>query len=97
MPDAVAHLGVLDRYYDPFRVLQDMSILPRSGRESDITGLGLDGLTVGVGFEMASVLLGTFFLVADRVAIGIVRFSFHVTPRITGSPNEATPSKSYFA
>ena len=28
MPDTVPHLGVLDRYYDPFRVSQDMPILP---------------------------------------------------------------------
>jgi hypothetical protein len=46
---------------------------------------------------MASVLLGTFFLVADRVAIGIVRFCFHVTPRIVGLPTEAKPSRSYSA
>ena len=97
MPDAVPHLGVLDGDDYPLGVLQGMSILPSAGREADVPGLGLDGLTVGVGFEMASVLLGTFFLVADRVAIRIVRFSFHVTPRITGSPTEAKPSKSYSA
>ena len=97
MPDTVPHLGVLDRYYDPFRVVQDMSILPSAGREADVPSFGFDCLAVGVGFEMASVLLGTFFLVADRVAIGIVRFCFHVTPRITGLPTEATPSKSYSA
>ena len=97
MPDTVPHLGVLDRYYDPFRLIENVPVLPRSGRKADVPGLRLDGLAVGVGFEMASVLLGTFFLVADRVAIGIVRFCFHVTPHIDGLPNAATPSKSYSA
>ena len=97
MPDAVAHLGVLDRYYDPFRVLQDMSILPRSGRESDITGLGFNRLTVGVGLEVTCVDLYAVFLVADLVAIRVVHYSFHVTPHITGLPTEAKPSKSYSA
>ena len=97
MPDAVPHLGVLDRYYDPFRVLQDMPVLPCSGRETDVTRLGFDGLAVGVGLEVARVVGGALFLVADRVAIGIVRFCFHVTPRIIGSPTEAKPSKSYSA
>ena len=46
MPDAVPHLRVLDRYYDPFRVVQDMPVLPRSGREANVTGLGFDGLPV---------------------------------------------------
>lgn len=97
MPDAVPHLGMLDGDDYPLGVLQDMSILPSAGREADVPSFGFDCLAVGVGFEMASVLLGTFFLVADRVAIGIVRFCFHVTPRITGLPTEATPSKSYSA
>ena len=97
MPDAVAYLGVLDGDDYPLGVLQDMSILPSAGREADVPSFGFDRLTVGVGFEMASVLLGTFFLVADRVAIGIVRFSFHVIPHIDGSPDAAMPSKSYSA
>jgi hypothetical protein len=43
------------------------------------------------------VVLRAILLVTDFITVGIVRFSFHVTPRIIGSPNEATPSKSYFA
>ena len=97
MPDAVPHLGMLDGDDYPLGVLQDMSILPRSGRESDITGLGFDGLPVGVGLEVTCVDLCAVFLVADLVAVGIVRFSLHVTPHITDLPTEATPSKSYFA
>ena len=97
MPDAIAHLGVLDRYYDPLGVLQDMSITPCSGRESYVTGLGFDCLAVRVGLEMADVIGATDFFIADLVAVGIVHFSLHVTPRITGSPNAAKPSKSYFA
>ena len=97
MPDTVPHLGMLDGDDYPLGVLQDMSILPSAGREADIPSFGFDCLAVGVGFEMASVLLGTFFLVADLVAVGIVRFSFHVTPHITDLPTEAKPSKSYSA
>ena len=97
MPDAVPHLGMLDGDDYPLGVLQDMSILPRSGRESDITGLGFNRLTVGVGLEVTCVDLYAVFLVADLVAIRVVHYSFHVTPRITGSPIEAKPSKSYSA
>ena len=97
MPDTVPHLRVLDGNDDPFRVFQDMSILPCSGRITDVTRLGFDGLPVGVGLEVACVVLRAFLLVADLVAVGIVRFSLHVTPHITGSPNAATPSKSYSA
>ena len=97
MPDAVAHLGVLDRYYDPFRVLQDMSILPRAGREADVPSFGFDSLPVGVGLEVTCVVLRTVLLVADLVAVGIVHFGLHVTPRINDLPNAATPSKSYSA
>ena len=56
MPDAVPHLGVLDGDDYPLGVLQDMSILPSAGREADVPGLGLDGLAVGVGFEMARIV-----------------------------------------
>ncbi len=56
MPDAVAHLGVLDGNDYPLGVLQDMPVLPRSGREADVPGLRLDGLAVGVGFEMARIV-----------------------------------------
>ena len=97
MPDAVAHLGVLDRYYDPFRVIQDMPVLPIAGREANVTGLGFDGLPVGVGLEMTCIVLRAILLVTDLVAIRIVHFNLHVTPRIDGLPTEAKPSKSYFA
>ena len=97
MPDAVPHLGVLDGYYDPFRVIQDMTVLPCSGREANITGFRLDRLPVGVGFEVTCIILRAVLFVADLVAIGIVHFSFHVTPHITGSPTEVKPSKSYSA
>lgn len=97
MPDTVPHLGVLDWYYDPFGAFQDMPVLPCSGREADVTGLRLDGLTVGVGFEVARVVGGAFLLVTDLVTIGIVRFILHVTPRISGLPIAAKPSKSYSA
>ena len=56
MPDAIAHLGVFDRYYDPFGAFQDMSIISCSGRESYVTGFRLDRLAVGVGFEMARIV-----------------------------------------
>jgi hypothetical protein len=97
MPDAVPHLGVLDGYYDPFRIVQDMPIRPRSGREANVTGLGFDSLSVGIGLEVTRVVLRAILLVTDFITVGIVRFSFHVTPRIIGSPNAATPSKSYSA
>ena len=97
MPDAVPHLGVLDRYYDPFRVIQDMPVLPRSGREANVTGLGFDGLPVGIGFEVTCVILCAVLLVADLITVGIVRHSLHVTPHITDLPNAVTPSKSYSA
>ena len=80
-----------------FGVLQDMPVLPRSGREADVPGLGLDRLAVSVGFEVARVVGGAFLLVTDLVAVRIIHFSFHVTPHIDGLPNAATPSKSYFA
>ena len=97
MPDTVPHLGVLDGNDYPLWVLQDMLVLPRSGRKADVTGLRFDGLAVGVGLEVARVVGGALFLVADLVAVRIVRFSFHVTPHIDGLPTEAKPSKSYFA
>ena len=97
MPDAVPHLGVLDGDDYPLGVLQDMSILPSAGREADVTGLGFDGLPVGIGFEVTCVILRAVLLVADLVAIRIVHFTFHVIPRIGGSPNAATLSKSYSA
>ena len=56
MPDAVPHLGVLDGDDDPLGVVQDMPVLPRSGRKADVPGLRLDGLAVGVGFEMARIV-----------------------------------------
>ena len=97
MPDTVPHLGVLDGYYDPLRITENVSVLPRSGRESDITGLGFNRLTVGVGLEMTCIVLRAILLVTNFITVGIVRFSFHVTPRIGGLPTEATPSKSYSA
>ena len=97
MPDTVPHLGVFDRYYDPLGAIQDMSIISCSGRKANVTGLGLDGLPVGIGFEVTCVILCAVFLVANLVAIRIVHFSFHVTPRIVGLPTEAKPSKSYSA
>ncbi len=97
MPDTVPHLGMLDGDDYPLGVLQDMSILPSAGRESDITGLRLDGLAVSVGFEVTCVILCAILLVADLITVGIVRFSLHVTPHITDLPTEAKPSKSYFA
>ena len=96
MPDAVPHLGVLDGYYDPFRIVQDMPIRPRSGREANVTSLGFDCLAVSVGFEVACIAFRAVFLIADFITVGIVRFSLHVTPHITDLPTEATPSKSYF-
>ena len=97
MPDAVPHLGMLDGDDYPLGVLQDMSILPSAGREADVTGLGLNGLTVGVGLEVTCVVLRAFLLVADLVTVGIARFSLHVTPHIDDLPNAATLSKSYSA
>lgn len=97
MPDTVPHLGVLDRYYDPFRVVQDMSILPSAGREADVPSFGFDSLSVGIGLEVTCVVLRAILLVTDFITIGIVRFSFHVTPHIDDLPNAATPSKSYSA
>ena len=97
MPDTVPHLGVLDRYYDPFRVIQDMPVLPIAGREANVTRHGFDGLPVGVGLEVTCVDLCAVLLVADLITVGIVHFSLHVTPHITDLPTEATPSKSYFA
>ena len=97
MPDAVPHLGMLDGDDYPLGVLQDMSILPSAGREADVPSFGFDSLSVGIGLEVACVVLRAILLVADLVAVGIVHFSLHVTPRIDGSPNAATPSKSYSA
>ena len=97
MPDTVPHLGVLDRYYDPFRVLQDMPIRPRSGREADVSCLGFDSLSVGIGLEVTCVVLRAILLVTDFITVGIVHFSLHVTPRINDLPNAAMPSKSYSA
>jgi len=97
MPDTVPHLGMLDGDDYPLGVLQDMSITPCSGRESYVTSLGFDCLAVSVGFEVACIVFRAILFVANLVAVGIVRFSLHVTPHITDLPTEATPSKSYFA
>ena len=97
MPDTVSHLGVFDRYYDPFGAFQDMSILPSAGREADVPSFGFDSLSVSIGLEVTCVVLRAILLVTDFITVGIVRFSFHVTPRIGGLPTEATPSKSYSA
>ena len=97
MPDTVPHLGVLDRYYDPFRVIQDMPVLPSAGREADVPSFGFDCLAVGVGLEVTCIVFRAILLVTDLVAIRIVHFNLHVTPRIGGSPDAATPSKSYSA
>ena len=56
MPDTVPHLGVFDRYYDPFGAIQDMSIISCSGRKANVSGFRLDRLPVGVGFEMARIV-----------------------------------------
>ena len=97
MPDTVPHFGVLDGYYDPFRLIENVSVLPCSGRKADVSGFSGNGLTVGIGHKVPYVFRRTFFLIADLVAVGIVRFIFHVTPHIDGSPTEAKPSKSYSA
>ena len=97
MPDAVPHLGMLDGDDDPLGIVQDMPVLPCSGWETDVTRLGFNRLTVGVGLEMTCIVLRAILLVTDLVAIRIVHFTFHVIPRIDGSPNAATPSKSYSA
>ena len=97
MPDAVPHLGVLDGDDDPLGVVQDMSVLPSAGREADVPSFGFDCLTVSIGYKMACIAFHAFLLVADLVAVGIVRFSLHVTPRIDGLPIEAKLSKSYSA
>ena len=97
MPDAVPHLGVLDGDDYPLGVLQDMPVLPRSGREADVPSFGFDSLSVGVSLEVTCVVLRAILLVTDLVTVRIVHFTFHVTPRITGSPIAATPSKSYSA
>ena len=97
MPDAVAHLGVLDGDDHPLGVLQDMSILPSAGREADVPSFGFDCLTVSIGYKMACIAFHAILLVTDLVAVRIIHFSFHVTPHIDGLPNAATPSKSYSA
>ena len=97
MPDTVPHLGVLDRYYDPFRLIENVSVLPCSGRKADVSGFSGNGLTVGIGHKVPYVFRRTFFLIADLITVGIVRFILHVTPRISGLPNAATLSKSYSA
>ena len=97
MPDAVPHLGMLDGDDYPLGVLQDMSILPSAGREADVPSFGFDCLAVGVGLEVTCIVFRAILLVTDLVAIRIVHFNLHVTPRIGGSPDAATPSKSYSA
>ena len=97
MPDTVPHLGVLDRYYDPFRLIENVSVLPCSGRKADVSGFSGNGLTVGIGHKVPYISCRTFFLIADLITVGIVRFILHVTPRISGLPTEAKPSKSYSA
>ena len=97
MPDAVPHFGMLDGDDYPLGVLQDVSILPSAGREADVPSFGFDSLSVGIGLEVTCVVLRAILLVTDFITIGIVRFSFHVTPHIDDLPNAATPSKSYSA
>ena len=97
MPDTVPHLGVLDGNNHPFGAFQDMSILPSAGREADVPSFGFDCLTVSIGYKMACIAFRAILLVADLIAIRIVYFNFHVTPRISGLPIAATPSKSYSA
>ena len=97
MPDTVPHLGMLDGDDYPLGVLQNMSILPSTGRDADVPSFGFDSLSVGIGLEVTCVVLRAILLVADLITVGIVRFSLHVTPHITDLPTEATPSKSYFA
>ena len=97
MPDTVSHLGVLDGNNDPFRFIENMSVFPCAGRKADVTGACRNCLAVGIGHKVPYVFRRTFFLIADLVTVGIVRFIFHVTPHISGLPNVATPSKSYFA
>ena len=97
MPDAVPHLGMLDGDDYPLGVLQDMSILPSTGREADVPSFGFDCLTVSIGYKMACIAFRAILLVADLIAIRIVYFNLHVTPRIDGLPIEAKLSKSYSA
>ena len=94
MPDTIPHLGVLDRNNDPFRFIENVSVFPCTGRKADVTRLGFDRLAVGVGQKVSYISRRTFFLIADLVTIGIVRFIFHVTPHISGLPIAAKPSKS---
>ena len=94
MPDAVPHLGVLDGNNDPFRFIENVSVFPRSRRKADVTGLGFNRLTVSIGYKMACIAFCAILFVADLVAIRIVHVNLHVTPRIDGSPTEATPNKS---
>ena len=97
MPDTVPHLGVLDGDNHPFGAFQDMSIISCPGRKSYVTGFRLDRLAVGVGLEVTCIVFRAILLVTDLVAIRIVHFNLHVTPRIGGSPDAATLSKSYSA
>ena len=97
MPDAVPHLGVLDGNNDPFRFIENMSVFPCAGRKADVIGACRNCLAVGIGHKVPYVFRRTFFLIADLITVGIVRFSFHVTPRIDGLPIEAKLSKSYSA
>ena len=97
MPNTVPHLGVLDGDDDPLGIVQDMPVLPCSGWETDVTRLGFNRLTVGVGLEMTCIVLRAILFVTDLVTVRIVHFTFHVTPHIDDLPNAATPSKSYYA
>ena len=97
MPDAIAHLGMLDRNNHPFRFVENVSVFPCSRRKADVSGFSGNGLTVGIGHKVPYVFRRTFFLIADLVAIGIVHVVLHITPHITDLPTEAKPSKSYSA
>ena len=97
MPDTVPHLGMLNGDDYPLGVVQNMSILPSAGRETNVTGFRLDRLAVRIGLEMACIVLRAILFVADLITVGIVCFSFHVTPHITDLPTEATLSTSYSA
>ena len=97
MPDAVPHLGVLYGNDDPFRLIENVSVFPRSRREANVSGFSGNSLTVGIGHKVSYISCRTFFLIADLITVGIVHFSLHVTPRINDLPNAATLSKSYSA
>ena len=69
MPDAITHLGVLDGDYDPFGVLEYMSVLSGSGRESYISCFRLDRLTIRIGQKMPYVFFCAILAIADLISI----------------------------